>query len=150
MNKVKLNLPEYHFSIRTNNNKAYILDILRKKYVVLTPEEWVRQHIIAYLIEHKNYPAGRMVVEYEFNYHTLTKRSDLVVFNSKGIVLMVVECKAPNVPITQKTFEQILQYNHIFHASYILVSNGIENYCCNINSSDSYNFLPEVPDYAML
>ena len=107
---IDLNLPKYPFRIKSRENKEFIFDEIRKKFLVLTPEEWVRQHFIHYLIQHKNYPASRMAVEKAMQFNGLTKRSDILIYDQKGSPEVLVECKAPHVKIDQEVFDQIARY----------------------------------------
>ncbi|MBQ9077337.1 MAG: type I restriction enzyme HsdR N-terminal domain-containing protein [Muribaculaceae bacterium] len=146
-----LNLPQYKFNIRHTSSGDKIYDRLRNKYVALTPEEWVRQHFTSYLIEHKGYPASLMANEVPLTLNGTSRRSDTVVFNRNGKPLVIIEYKACSVDISQKTFDQIVRYNMVLHAQYLIVSNGMNHYCCHIDyDSHSYSFLPEIPDYNTL
>ena len=116
----ELNLPFYKFKIKSSENKRLIFDQLRKKYVVLTPEEWVRQHFISYLLSEKKYPASLIAIEKEMKINGLKKRTDILIFNKQGLPYIIVECKAPSVPITQTTFDQIARYNLKLNASFLL------------------------------
>ncbi len=145
---IKLNLPEYKFNIKTENSKKYIFDCIRKKYIVLTPEEYVRQNFISFLIEEKNFPKYLIAVEMSLKINNLQKRADIVLFDVKGDVRLIVECKAPEVNITQKAFDQIARYNMNFNAEYLIVTNGINHFCCKPDYvHNSYNFLSDIPNY---
>lgn len=147
-NPVPLNLPSYPFRIKTEGDTVYIFDELRKKFIVLTPEEWVRQHIIQYLISHKHYPRTLISIEGGLKLNGLTKRSDLLVYNHAGGKILLVECKAPTVKISQDTFHQIARYNRIHQVTLLLVSNGLQHFCCTIHlENGSYQFINELPDY---
>lgn len=144
----KLNLPSFDCKLKSSENKTLIFDNLRKKYVVLTPEEWVRQHFIAYLIDHKKYPKSLIGVEKQLTINKLKKRTDLLVFNRIGAPHIIVECKAPNVVISQDTFDQIARYNLTLNANYLVVTNGLVHFYCQMDQiSQSYHFLKEIPDY---
>ncbi|MFY0631348.1 MAG: type I restriction enzyme HsdR N-terminal domain-containing protein [Flavobacteriaceae bacterium] len=144
----ELNLPSYQFRLKSSENKTLIFDIVRKKYVVLTPEEWVRQHILHYLIEEKKYPLSLIAVEKQLKINSLVKRTDIVVFNRNGEPEIIVECKAPNVPISQNTFDQIARYNLSLQANYLMVTNGLAHYYCQIDlTNETYLFLQELPNY---
>lgn len=144
----QLNFPEYQFKIISERNQTKIFDIVRKKYVVLTPEEWVRQHFIRFLIEEKKYPASLIAVEVGLKYNTLQKRADIVVYGKNTQPLMLIECKAAHVKISQETFHQAAVYNMNFKVQYLVVSNGIAHYCCKMNyEANSYDFLPQLPDF---
>lgn len=143
-----LNLPTYKFRIKSNENKFAIFDMIRKKYVVLTPEEWVRQHFIRYLIEEKNYPISLIAVEKKLTINNLTKRTDILVFNTEGTPEIIVECKAPNVKITQDSFDQIARYNLKLNANYLIVSNGLNHFFCKMDvKNERYVFLENIPDF---
>jgi len=143
-----LNLPTYKFRIKSNENKLVIFDIIRKKYVVLTPEEWVRQHIVHYLIEEKNYPISLIAVEKKLTINNLTKRTDILVFNNKGLHEIIVECKAPKVKINQSSFDQIARYNLKLNANYLIVSNGLDHFFCSMDvKNECYVFLENIPTY---
>jgi hypothetical protein len=145
----KLNLPEYSFKIKTTEGKSFIFDSLRKKYVRLTPEEWVRQNFVQFLIAEKNYSVSLMAVEAGVKVNNNPQRADLVIFNRSGNPLLIAEFKAPEVKINQQTFDQIVRYNMQLKVLFLIVSNGLEHYCCRINYDDnSYAFLPEIPDFA--
>ena len=144
----QLNLPTYKFKIKSNENKYAIFDIVRKKYVSLTPEEWVRQHFIHYLIEEKNYPISLIAIEKKITINKLTKRAYILVFNAKGLPHIIVECKAPSINITQNAFDQIARYNLKLNANYLLVTNGLKHYYCKMDfSKEEYVFLDTIPDY---
>ena len=143
-----LNLPTYSFNIKFQEQRKYIFDTLRKKYVLLTPEEWVRQNFLKYLIEEKKYPASLISVEMEFKLNKLSKRSDAVVFDRKGKPVMIIECKATSVKVDQLVFEQIARYNMQLMVNYLIVTNGLNHYCCKIDfENQSYTFLKDIPEY---
>ena len=147
----KLNLPEYSFRIRTTEGKTYIFDSLRKKFVRLTPEEWVRQNFVQFLISEKNYSASLIAVETAVNVNNNPQRADLVVFDRSGNPLLVAEFKAPEIKINQQTFDQIVRYNMQLKVRFLIVSNGLEHYCCRIDYDDnSYVFLKEIPDFSRI
>ena len=142
----QLNLPTYKFRIKSSENKFFIFDIIRKKYVMLTPEEWVRQHFILYLIEEKQYPISLIAVEKKITINKLTKRTDILIFNSDGKPDIIVECKAPSVKITQETFDQIARYNLKLNANYLVTTNGLEHFYCKMNvKNERYDFLEDIP-----
>lgn len=144
----RLNLPPYNIRIRSNNSRKEVFDILRRKYVALTPEEWVRQHFIHYLTEHKNYPAAYLANEVELRIGNKRLRCDSVLYNSSLIPKMIIEYKAPEIEITQKVFEQISTYNMLLHVDYLVVSNGINHYCCKMDyTNQKYLFIQDIPDY---
>ncbi|NLP56983.1 type I restriction enzyme HsdR N-terminal domain-containing protein [Lutibacter sp. B1] len=143
-----LNLPTYKFKIKSSENKYFIFDIVRKKYVSLTPEEWVRQHIIHYLIEEKKYPISLIAIEKQLTINKLTKRTDILVFNTDGLPHIIVECKSPSVKITQESFDQIARYNLKLEATYLLVTNGLEHFHCYMDTiKEQYIFLESIPNY---
>ena len=143
----KLNYPSFTFKLKTNENKTLIFDIVRKKYVTLTPEEWVRQHTIHYLFKEKNYPISLMAVEKQLKIRTLRTRIDIVSYTNDGIPFLIVECKAPSVQISQDTFDQIARYNLKLEAQILMVTNGISHYYCVMNhKKQAYEFLSELPD----
>ena len=145
---IQLNLPQYKFKLKSNENKTLIFDKVRKKYFVLTPEEWVRQHYVSFLIEEKKYPISLIALEKQLIVNGLKKRSDILVFNKQGQTEIIVECKAPSVKITQETFDQIARYNLKLKANYLIVTNGLQHIFCKIDlEKENYIFLPEIPDY---
>jgi len=130
------------------DSKKFIFDQIRKKYLVLTPEEWVRQNLIIYLVNKKNYPKNLIRVEQKLDGNDQFFRTDIVIYNRNGVPKMIVECKAEKVKIKQEVFEQITKYNLQFKVDYLLVSNGIQNYICKIDhQAKTYEFLKEVPEY---
>ncbi len=143
-----LNFPTYSFRLKNSENKTHIFDVVRKKFVVLQPEEWVRQHCIQYLIQEKNYPISLINVEKVVLINGLKKRYDIAVFDSNGSLVLVVECKAPKVKISQTTFDQIARYNLTLKAHYLMVTNGLNHYFCTMNYyNESFEFLKTLPDY---
>jgi hypothetical protein len=145
---VKLNLPEYSFKIKQEGSKQYIFDRSRKKYIILTPEEWVRQNFLMFLIFEKQYPEALINTETSLILNKLSKRCDIIVFNNKGETLVVVECKAPDVKITQATFEQISRYTSVLKAKALIVTNGIEHYCCKLHeATQKYTFIANIPAF---
>ncbi|APG64308.1 restriction endonuclease subunit R [Tenacibaculum todarodis] len=144
----KLNLPTYPFKLKSNENKTLIFDKLRKKNVVLTPEEWVRQHFVMYLIEEKKYPVSLIAIEKQLTINNRKKRTDILIFNAEGKPDIIVECKAPKIKITQDTFDQIARYNLKLNANYLIVTNGLEHFYCKMDfENETYIFLKEVPNY---
>lgn len=144
----KLNFPAYSFRIKNRENKSLIFDPVRKKFIVLTPEEWVRQHLINFLIDDRKYPAAMLNVEKKINNHHLTKRYDLVVFDRRGKVFMLVECKAPTVAVNQQVFDQIAQYNYSLKAPYLFITNGLQHaVALTDHQNRQYHFLEELPSY---
>ena len=144
----KLNLPSYTFKLKSNENKTLIFDKWRKKYLVLTPEEWVRQHFVEFLISEKKYPVSLIAIEKQVTINNLKKRTDIVVFSSDGIPNIIVECKAPYIKIAQNTFDQIARYNLKLKANYLIVTNGLQHYFCKLDTeNETYIFLKDIPDY---
>ena len=143
-----LNFPTYSFRLKNSENNTHIFDVIRKKFVVLQPEEWVRQHCVQYLIQEKNYPISLINVEKVVLINGLKKRYDIVVFNPDGSLALVVECKAPKVKITQAAFDQIARYNLTLKAPYLMVTNGLNHYFCTMNHNlESFEFLESLPNY---
>jgi len=143
-----LNFPTYSFRLKNSENNIHIFDVIRKKFVVLQPEEWVRQHCVQYLIQEKNYPISLINVEKVVLINGLKKRYDIVVFNPDGSLALVVECKAPKVKITQAAFDQIARYNLTLKAPYLMVTNGLNHYYCTMNHDlESFEFLENLPNY---
>jgi len=144
----KLNFPSYTFRIKNSENKLSIFDEIRKRFIVLTPEEWVRQHCIQFLTIEKNFPKSLINVEKELMINGRKKRYDIVVFHSDGSIHILIECKAPKIKITQKTFDQIAQYNLKLKADYLMVTNGMDHYYCQMDfEQKKYNFLREISSY---
>ncbi|HLT53492.1 MAG TPA: type I restriction enzyme HsdR N-terminal domain-containing protein [Flavobacteriaceae bacterium] len=144
----ELNFPKFSFRFKNSENKLAIFDEIRKKFVVLQPEEWVRQHCIHYLIQLKKYPKSLINVEKMLKINNLTKRYDIVIFNPDGSIELIVECKAPNIAITQDTFDQIARYNLVLKANYLMVTNGLNHYYCQMDyDNQSYKFLETIPNY---
>lgn len=153
-NKQQLNLPAFECRFeRGEDGVDRIYDRLRRKFVALTPEEWVRQHFVNYLISVLDYPAGLMANEVSLRLNDTARRSDTIVYSRQGQPLMVVEYKAPDVTVTQKVFDQIARYNSVIGSPYLVVSNGVRHYCCRFDRSDdggTYEFLREIPAYESL
>ncbi|MFO7869025.1 MAG: type I restriction enzyme HsdR N-terminal domain-containing protein [Bacteroidales bacterium] len=144
----KLSLPQYNLSLKKIQNKLYVFDILRKKFVRLTPEEWVRQHMIHYLIHEKKYPRSLMNSEVGLEVYSLQKRADILSYDTTGKPLVLVECKSPDVSITQMVFEQIAHYNIAMKAPFLVVTNGIDSFVCHIDfDKKKYTFLSTIPEY---
>ena len=148
---LQLNLPEYKFRIKKLDEKMLIFDSQRKRYVSLTPEEWVRQHFIHFLINQKGYPSAYLAVEKQVNMNGMKKRCDAILYNDIALPVLIIELKAPTVPITQATFDQVAVYNAKLKVDYFMISNGIEHYCCKVDTDNArYEFFPEIPDYSTL
>jgi len=147
----RLNLPEYQFNIKQKDKSYIILDILRKRWVTLTPEEWVRQNFVRYLIEDRQFPAELMNNEISLTQNGIKRRCDTLVTDSRGEPIVIVEYKAPSIEISQKTFDQIVRYNMVLKARYLIISNGMRHYCCRIDyENNSYSYLEEIPTYNQL
>ncbi|MBD5217710.1 MAG: type I restriction enzyme HsdR N-terminal domain-containing protein [Bacteroidales bacterium] len=143
-----LNLPPYDMKLIREEDAIKVFDVLRQKYVALTPEEYVRQHFVNYLCNHLGYPSSLVANEVSINVNEMSKRCDTVVFRNPDHPLMIVEYKAPGVAISQATFDQIVRYNMALKARYLVVSNGLNHYCCVVDyENDTYHFIPEIPDY---
>ena len=144
----QLNFPSYKFRFKNSENKLSIFDEIRKKFILLTPEEWVRQHCVLFLIQEKQYPKSLINVEKELVINDRKKRYDIVIFHTDGSINILIECKAPHISITQKTFDQIAQYNLKLDADLLMVTNGLQHYYCQMNFEEKrYNFLADIPDY---
>ncbi len=144
----KLNLPEIKLRFKSKENKLFIFDDFRKKDILLTPEEWVRQHFAYFLINQKKYPKSLTALEKELKLNNTKKRTDIVVYNTLGLPEIIVECKASSVKITQSTFDQIARYNLKLKANYLIVTNGLEHYFCQMDfENQQYVFLKDIPNY---
>tara|TARA_R100000935_G_C2835299_1_gene167739 strand:+ start:2656 stop:3120 length:465 start_codon:yes stop_codon:yes gene_type:complete len=143
-----LEFNSYSFRFKSNENNRLIFDEIRKKFVVLTPEEWVRQHVVQFLLSEKNYPKSHVNVEKQLLLNGTKKRYDVVVFNPDGSIHLIVECKAPSVRIGQDTFDQIARYNLVTNATYLMVTNGLTHYFCQMDyQQERYVFLRDIPAY---
>ncbi len=146
-----LNLPEYPIKVKEEAGKKVVFDEIRRQYVALTPEEWVRQHFVHFLIEHKGYSKSLMGNEVLVKLHNQKKRCDTVVYNNRLEPLMIIEYKAPEVKITQAVFNQICRYNIVLRVKYLIVSNGLQHYCCELNYDTlNYQFINEIPFFSEL
>ena len=144
----KLQFPSYSFRFKNSENKIAIFDEIRKKFILLTPEEWVRQHVVQYLLQDKNYPKSYINIEKLIKVNELNKRYDIVVYQPNGELFLLIECKAPEVKITQQTLDQIARYNLVLNAKYLMVSNGLNHYFCKIDfENEKYVFLEELPNF---
>ncbi len=144
-----MNFPVYSFRFKNSENKVSIFDEIRKKFILLTPEEWVRQHVVQFLLQDKNYPKSYINVEKLIKINDLSKRYDGVVFQPNGEIFLLIECKAPEVPISQQTFDQIARYNLVLKAKYLMVTNGLNHYFCQMDfENEKYVFLKELPEYS--
>lgn len=143
-----LNLPKYNFKLKEEDNKVFIFDSIRKKYLQLTPEEWVRQNFIQFLIIEKSYPKSMFSIEKGIKVSNTNKRVDIAIFNKDRGIEILVECKAPDVKITQNTFDQIARYNTTLNSKFLIVTNGLEHYFAIIDHSNKkYKFLRDIPAY---
>jgi hypothetical protein len=148
---IALNLPVYSFQVKNNQGRMVIFDRLRRRFVALTPEEWVRQHVVEFLISEKGFPAALMANEITLRRNGMNKRCDTVVYNHDSDPLLIAEFKAPEVRINQQTFDQIARYNMILRVSYLLISNGLQHYCCFIDYIDQkITYLPEIPSFGSM
>lgn len=144
----ELNFPKFEYRLKSTENKISIFDVIRKKFIILQPEEWVRQHCVHFLINKKNFPKSLINVEKELTINGLKKRYDIVVFNPDGSIHLMVECKSHNITIDQTTFDQIARYNMQLDATYLMVTNGINHYYCEMDmQAERYIFLKDIPDY---
>ena len=144
-----LNLPSYDTKITKNNGRIQIFDALRRCYVALTPEEWVRQHFVNFLTSSKGYPTALMANAGAITVNGMKRRCDTVVYDKELRPRVIVEYKAPNIKITKEVFAQISRYNLTLHVDYLIVSNGLQHYCCRMDyEKESYTFLQEIPDYS--
>lgn len=148
---LELNLPSFDINVKKIGGKLSILDPLRRKFVALTPEEWVRQHFVNFLLREKGYPAALIANEIQIDLNKLKKRCDSVVYNRDLSPLMIIEYKAPDVEITQQVFDQIVRYNIVLKVKYLIVSNGLNHYCCIMDyDKQSFNYLSDIPNYTDL
>jgi len=146
-----LNLPSYDVSVRGTREHPEIFDFLRRRFVALTPEEWVRQHFTHWLVEQKGYPRGLLGNEIELRCGPKRLRCDSILYDRSARPQMIIEYKAPTVSVTQRVFHQISAYNLLLHVDYLMVSNGLQHYCCRMDYEHrSYSFLPVIPDYSEL
>ena len=144
----RLNLPEYTFRTKTKNGKQLIFDSIRKKFVVLTPEEWVRQNFIQYLKNEKKYPVILMSVEKQIKVNSKQRRFDLLIYSRNGKPHLIAEFKAPNIKITQDAFDQVVRYNMALRVERVIVSNGMQHFACKIDyAKNSFVYLPEIPEF---
>ena len=147
----KLNLPEYDLKLKEQSGRTMVFDPFRSKYLVLTPEERVRQLFARYLVEERDYPATLMATEYSLTLNKMSKRCDILVFDRSGSPVVLVECKSPGVSIGREVFDQVARYNMVFKVAYLLITNGMKHYCCRVDhASGSVEFLEDIPSYAAL
>lgn len=143
-----LNLPPASLKFKEINGKKAIFDIVRKKYIILTPEEWVRQHFVHFLINHYHYPRSLIKIESGIRLNEMAGRSDIIVYNRQGQVFLLVECKAPTIPLSNAVFEQASRYNINYKANYLLITNGLQHLCCAINhKTNSYTYMDNIPAF---
>ncbi len=148
---LSLNLPVFDAKIAVRNGKKVIFDVIRRRYVALTPEEWVRQHFVHFLLAYKGYPQALMANEVQLQLNGTKKRCDTVLYWRDLTARMIVEYKAPEIEITQAVFDQITRYNMVLKVDYLVVSNGMRHYCCRMDyERNSYTFLKDIPDYSSL
>jgi hypothetical protein len=148
---MEINLPPYEIKLRKQNGRRQIFDFLRRRYVSLTPEEWVRQHFVHFLIEQKGYPKGLLANEVEQKIGDKKLRCDTLLYNKELRPRMIIEYKAPEIAITQRVFNQITVYNFLLHVDYLIVSNGRQHYCCRMDyEKGEYTFLQDIPHYTEL
>ena len=141
-----LNFPTFQFRFKNSENKLLVFDDIRKKFVLLTPEEWVRQHVVHYFIRVKGYSKSYINVEKVVKINGLNKRYDVVVYKPDGSIFLLVECKEPKVTIDQGTFDQIARYNLTLKADFLMVTNGINHYYCKMDyEAKKYHFLNDIP-----
>lgn len=144
----KLNFPAYTFRLKNSENKVAIFDEIRKKFIILTPEEWIRQHVIQFLLQDKNYPKSYINVEKLIKVNDLSKRYDIIVYQSNGEIYLLIECKSSDIKIDQTTFDQIARYNLTLKAKYLMVTNGLNHYFCQMDfEKEKYIFLKELPNF---
>jgi len=144
-----LNFPAYDFRFKNSENKVHIFDTIRKKFVVLQPEEWVRQNVVQFLIHEKKYPKSLINVEKQLTVNALKKRYDIVIFNTLGNITLLVECKSPKITVNQETFDQIAKYNMQLKAEFLMVTNGLQHFYCKMDfSKEKYTFLEQIPDFS--
>lgn len=147
----ELNLPQYSFTVRNREGKDYIFDNQRKKYVVLTPEEWVRQNFVRFLVEERRFPAGRIAIEKSLIYNKLLKRCDILAYGCADDPLVLIECKAPAIAISKKAFDQVALYNVNLRVPYLIVTNGMKHYCARVDfHTAEISFLKDIPYYTDL
>lgn len=148
---MEINLPPFEIKLRDEHGKRLIFDFLRRRYVALTPEEWVRQHFVHFLVEQKGYPKGLLANELELRVGEKRLRCDTVLYDPALHPQMIIEYKAPSVAITQRVFDQISVYNMLLHVDYLIVSNGLQHFCCHMDyEHQGYSFLKDIPDYSDL
>jgi hypothetical protein len=147
----RLNLPTYSFTVKSEGGRQYIFDNIRRKYVVLTPEEWVRQNFTRFLVSERSCPPSLIAIEKQFRVNRLSRRADILVYSRKARPVMIIECKAPQVHITQQVLDQLALYNLRFNVSYLVLTNGMVHYCCFLDAVEGrYRFVDDIPDYHLI
>lgn len=145
-----LNFRPYSFRFKNKENKPLIFDEIRKKFVALQPEEWVRQHVLHFLLYDKGYPKNRIQVEKQIKVNSLTKRFDIIVYEPDGGIQLLVECKSPSTPIKQEVFDQIAQYNRSLKAELLIITNGLDHYFFRVDAeNEKYDFIQDIPDLSL-
>lgn len=144
----KLNLPLHVQRLKQEDGQQFIFCQVRKKFLVLTPEEWVRQHLISFLNVDLHYPISLMKIERQVKGGQRNKRADLIIYNTTGKPQLLVECKAPNEKLDKETFFQLGRYNRFVNAALLLISNGMAHYCCSVSDTNDFNFLDDIPAYS--
>lgn len=148
---MQLNFPKYPIVTKEVGNKNYLFGFVRRKYLLWTPEEWVRQHVLQFLVKDREYPKSFLAVEKALRVNTLLRRTDVVAYNKNGAPILIVECKAPNVKITQQVFDQIAAYNISLKVEYLFITNGLEHFCCKIDyETNSYTFIEDLPYFSKI
>ncbi len=143
----QINFPSYTFRFKNSENGLCIFDPIRKKFVRLLPEEWVRQHVVQYLLRDKGYPKLRLRVEGVISVHGMKKRCDIVLYEPDGTIFLVVECKSPAVSLDQSVFDQLARYNLALNAKMLMVTNGLQHYYCTLDyEKEKYCFVQDIPD----
>lgn len=143
----ELSLPAFEYKVKKQGGIVFIYDIIRKKYVKLTPEEWVRQHFVHYLIRFKNFPQTSIALEREIEVYGLKRRFDLVCYDRGGNPCLIVECKSASVALSQSVFDQVFGYNLIMAAPYIAITNGVRHFCGHLDKNRQFHFLPDIPEF---
>ena len=148
---IALNLPPAELKLSQREGQTYVFDTLRRRYIKLTPEEWVRQHFVHFLMEHKGYPQEMLANEVALSLNDTTKRCDTVLYDGNARPCMIIEYKAPHIRLSQRVFDQISRYNIVLRVPYLIVSNGLEHYCCKVDyDSQTYSFLRDIPSFESL
>jgi hypothetical protein len=147
----QLALPDHGVKLKHDAGAVSLFDPLRRRWVAATPEEWVRQHFLNHLVHDLGYPPGRIAVEHGLTLNGRAQRTDALVFDARGRPLLLLECKAPQVAITQRTFDQAGRYNSVFRVPYLMITNGLVHYCCQLGGGEgTFHFLPMLPHYTRL